>query len=144
MKQSKTHDNLKADNYLSKWKANHKLIEMGQARCVKLYVARLIDVINDKKSMSPAVHQLLGASLILKTTDSKILSVYLKKLLPLFGPNFKEFAQLLVNAREIQRASLGYEEKTSPSMQMIEAIRKKNIKVRVYGNHVCNGLARDK
>ncbi|CAH1090358.1 hypothetical protein [Candidatus Nitrotoga sp. 1052] len=48
MKQSETHDNFKANNYLSEWKANHKFIEMGQARRVKLHVARLVDVIDDK------------------------------------------------------------------------------------------------
>lgn len=78
MKQSETHDNFKANNYLSQWKANHNFIEMGQARRVKLHVARLIDVIDDKKSISPALHQLLKASLVLKTTDSKILAAYLK------------------------------------------------------------------
>ena len=85
MKQSKIQDNFKAENFLSEWKANHKFIETGQVRRAKLHAARLIDVIdgkNDgKKGISPSstLHQLLEASLFLKTTDSEILAAYLKR-----------------------------------------------------------------
>ncbi|MDO9469155.1 MAG: hypothetical protein Q7J23_00290, partial [Nitrosomonas sp.] len=41
--------------------------------------ARLIDTVDDMKSVSPALHQLIEASLVLETTDSKILAAYLKR-----------------------------------------------------------------
>ena len=44
-----------------------------------MHAARLIDAIDDKKVISPALHQLLEASLFLETTDSKILAAYLKR-----------------------------------------------------------------
>lgn len=79
MKQYEFLDNHKINNYLSEWKANHKFIEMGQLRRIKIHAARLIDTVDDKKSASPALHQLLEASLVLETTDYKILAAYLKR-----------------------------------------------------------------
>jgi len=79
MKQYEILDNRKINNYLSEWKANHKFIEMGQLRRIKTHAARLIDTVDDKKSVSPALHQLIEASLVLETTDSKILAAYLKR-----------------------------------------------------------------
>lgn len=79
MKQYEILDNRKINNYLSEWKANHKFIEMGLLRRIKTHAARLIDTADDKKSVSPALHQLIEASLVLETTDSKILAAYLKR-----------------------------------------------------------------
>jgi len=105
MKQSETNDNFKANNYLSEWKANHKFIEMGQARRVKLHVTRLIDVIDDKKSISPALHQLLKASLVLKTTDSKILAACLKRSPAIIRTEFQRIRTIL---GECQRNSKSF------------------------------------
>jgi len=52
MNQYEILDNHKINNYLSEWKANHKFIEMGQLRRIKIHAARLIDTIDDKKSVS--------------------------------------------------------------------------------------------
>ena len=81
MKQSKIQDNFKAENFLSGWEANHKFIETGQVRRAKLHAARLIDVIDGEKVASPSstLHQLLEASIFLKTTDSEILAACLKR-----------------------------------------------------------------
>lgn len=104
MKQSETQDNFKANNYLSEWKANHKFIETGQVRRIKLHAARLIDDIDDKKSVSPALYHLLEASLVLKTTDSKILAAYLKRSPAIIRTEFQSIRTILA---ECQRNSKG-------------------------------------
>lgn len=102
MNQYEILDNHKINNYLSEWKANYKFIEMGQLRCIKIHAARLIDTIDDKKSISPALHQLLEASLVLETTDSKILAAYLKRPPAIIRSEFQSIRRILGNAREIQ------------------------------------------
>ena len=65
--------------YLSEWKANHKLMEAGQFRRAKMHAARFIDTIDDKKILSPTLYLLLEASIVLETTETKILAAYLKR-----------------------------------------------------------------
>ncbi|AEJ02509.1 hypothetical protein Nit79A3_2755 [Nitrosomonas sp. Is79A3] len=79
MNKAEIQDNHKVNAYLSEWKANHKLLEAGQLRRAKMHAARLIDTIDDKKNLTPALHQLLETSLVLETTDSKILAAYLQQ-----------------------------------------------------------------
>lgn len=95
MKQSEIQDDLKAKNYVNKWKASHKFIETGQVRRAKMHAARLIDAIDDKKVISPALHQLLEASLFLETTDSKILAAYLKRSPVGIRAEFQRFRSIL-------------------------------------------------
>lgn len=95
MKQSEIQDNLQANNYLSVWRTNHKFIETGQVRRVKLHAARLIDTIDGKKNVSPALHQLVEASLVLETTDSKILAAYLKRSPAIIQTEFQNIRTIL-------------------------------------------------
>lgn len=105
MNQYEILDNHKINNYLSEWKANYKFIEMGQLRCIKIHAARLIDTIDDKKSISPALHQLLEASLVLETTDSKILAAYLKRPPAIIRSEFQSIRRIL---GECERNSISF------------------------------------
>lgn len=105
MKQFKIQDNFKAENFLREWKANHKFIETGQVRRAKMHAARLIDAIDDKKMISPALHQLLEASFFLETTDSKILAAYLKRSPVGIRAEFQRFRTIL---GEYQRTSRSF------------------------------------
>ena len=102
MKQYEILNNHKINNYLSEWKANHKFIEMGQLRRIKMHAALLIDTIDNKKSVSPTLHQLLEASLVLETTDSKILAAYLKRSPAIIRAEFQRIRRISGNTREIQ------------------------------------------
>ena len=95
MNQSDIQDTHKVNNYISRWKANHKLIETGQLRRAKIHAARLIDTIDEKKELSPAQHQLLEASLILNTTDTKILAAYLQRLPTIIRSEFQGILTIL-------------------------------------------------
>ena len=107
MKQSKIQDNFKAENYLNEWKAHHKFIETGQVRRAKMHAARLIDVIDGKKLISPSstLHQLLEASLLLETTDSKILAAYLKRSSAIIRTEFQKIRTILGKYHRNSKAS---------------------------------------
>jgi hypothetical protein len=79
MRQPETRIDLNVSHHASRQGNNHSFYETGQLRRAKMHVARLIDVIDDKKVLSPALYQLLEASLILETTDTGKLAAYLKK-----------------------------------------------------------------
>lgn len=53
--------------------------ETGQLRRARMHVARLIGDFDNKKILSPSLLQLLEASIILETTDSKVLATLLKR-----------------------------------------------------------------
>jgi len=58
---------------------NHlPVYEAGQLRRAKMHVARLIEDLDDKQIVTPHLHRLLEASIILETTDFKILGSLLK------------------------------------------------------------------
>lgn len=97
MKQSEIQDKFKSENFFSESKANHKFIETGQVRRATLHAARLIDVIDGEKGMSPSstLHQLLEASLFLKTTDSEILAAYLKRSPAIISTEIQRFRTIL-------------------------------------------------
>lgn len=67
------------NNYLSSHKANNHFYEIAQLKRAKMQVASYINTIDGKKILSPALHMLLEASLVLQTTNSKILAGYLKR-----------------------------------------------------------------
>jgi len=105
MKQFEIADNHKASNYVNEWNACHKFIEAGQLRRIKIHAALLIDAIADKKVISPALQELLEASLFLETTDSKILAAYLKRPPALIRAEFQRirtiFGELQRNSRSV-------------------------------------------
>lgn len=53
--------------------------EAGQLRRAKMHAARLIEAFDSKNILPPSLHQLLEASIILETTDSRILAAWLKR-----------------------------------------------------------------
>lgn len=53
--------------------------ETGQLRRAKMHVARLISDFDSRKILSPSLLQLLETSIILETTDSKVLALRLKR-----------------------------------------------------------------
>lgn len=80
MKQSETQTKLGINNnHLNKQKDNHPFHRIGQLRRAKMHAACLIESIDSNKALPLPLHQLLEASLVLDTTDSKILAVFLKR-----------------------------------------------------------------
>lgn len=57
----------------------HKVRGIGQLRRAKMHVSYLIDDLGIKNEMTPALRELLEASLVLQTTSTKILAGYLKR-----------------------------------------------------------------
>lgn len=58
---------------------SHKVRGIGQLRRAKMHVSYLIDDLGIKNEMTPALRELLEASLVLQTTSTKILAGYLKR-----------------------------------------------------------------
>lgn len=79
MRQSETQLDRNVSNHSKKQANNYSFYEAGQLRRAKMHAARLIDVIDDKKVLPPVLYQLLEASLILETTDTRKLAAYLRK-----------------------------------------------------------------
>ncbi len=67
------------NDYLSNQKDNNQFYETAQLRRAKMQAAGFINAIDDKKALTPALHKLLEASLVLRTTSTKILASYLKR-----------------------------------------------------------------
>ncbi|MDP1566579.1 MAG: hypothetical protein Q8L91_10030 [Polaromonas sp.] len=95
MNESEIQENLNVNNYVSGWKANHKFRETSQLRRAKMHAARLIDTIDDKKNLTPALHQLLETSLVLETTDSKIPAAYLQQSPAVIRTEFQKILSFL-------------------------------------------------
>jgi len=57
----------------------HKVRGIGQLRRAKMHISCLIDDLDIKNEMTPALRELLEASLVLQTTSTKILAGYLKR-----------------------------------------------------------------
>jgi hypothetical protein len=88
MEQQKSQDN----PYLRALEAGPKLWETGQLRRTKMHVSCLAESIDNKNALTPALRELLEASITLQTTSTKILAAYLKR-----SPTTirKEFQQIL-------------------------------------------------
>ena len=80
MKQSEIQTKLDINNNrLNKQKDHHPFQRVGQLRRAKMHAACLIESIDSNKTLPSSLHRLLEASLVLETTDSKTLAVYLKR-----------------------------------------------------------------
>ncbi len=80
MKQAEIQTKLSINNnHLNKQKNNHLFHRVGKLRRAKMHAACLIESIDSNKALPPLLHKLLETSLILETTDPKILAVYLKR-----------------------------------------------------------------
>ena len=74
MKQQKPQDN----TYLRAPEARPEVREIGQLRRTKMHVSCLAESIDNKNALTPALRELLEASINLQTTSTKILAAYLK------------------------------------------------------------------
>lgn len=80
MKQSEIQTKLSSNkDHLNKQKDHHPFHRISQLRRAKMHAACLIESIDSNKVLPPPLHRLLEASLVLETTDSKILALYLKR-----------------------------------------------------------------
>ena len=104
MKQSETQANLASNNHLNKQKDSNQFHETGQLRRAKMHAAYLIEAVDNNKALTPSLHRLLEASLVLETTDSKILAAYLKQPLATIHSEFQRIHTILEHIRELQKA----------------------------------------
>ncbi|MBL8498770.1 hypothetical protein ABF87_08835 [Nitrosomonas sp. JL21] len=106
MKQSETKSTHDASHHLiSQQSDTHAFHNTGQLRRAKLHAAHLIESIDGNKLLPPYLHQLLEASLILETTNSKILALYLKKSPSTIRNEFLKIRSILGRYGEIQKVS---------------------------------------
>ncbi len=102
MVQAETLENLNVNNLLSRQKNNHSFYEAGQLRRAKMHAARLIESIDHKKMLTPALYRLLEASFILETTDTKILAAHLKKTPATIRNEFQKICEILGQSHDSQ------------------------------------------
>lgn len=106
MKQPETQADLTSNNYyLNKQKDNNPFHETGQLRRAKMHAAHLIEAIDSSKALTPSLHQLLEASLVLETTNSKILAAYLKRSPATIRSEFQRICTILGHIGEFQKTS---------------------------------------
>lgn len=106
MKHPETQTNLTSNNYsLNKQKDNNSFHETGQLRRAKMHAAHLIEAIDNNKALTPSLHQLLEASLVLETTNSKILAAHLKRPPATIRSEFQRICTILGHIGEFQKTS---------------------------------------
>ncbi|WP_297323790.1 hypothetical protein [Nitrosomonas sp.] len=108
MRQSETQISLDAGSSHSS-SSNEKnsawFYEAGQLRRAKMHAAHLIESLDGKKMLPPSLHRLLEASLILETTNTKILAAYLQQSPAIIRNEFQRICAILGPTEELQKAS---------------------------------------
>ncbi len=95
------------DNKLGVSETLHEVYETGQLRRAKMHTSCLIKAINDEKVLTPALCKLIEASLVLNTTNTKILAICLwrspatirsefQQILVIFGEHYKNSGLYLI------------------------------------------------
>lgn len=105
MRQSETQASSNVSNHLSKQKNSSLFYEAGQLRRAKMHAARLIEAMDGKKMLTPSLHRLLEASLILETTNTKILAPYLQQSPAIIRNQFQKICTILGPIEAFQTAS---------------------------------------
>lgn len=105
MRQSETQISLDAGSSSDSGKNSSRFYEAGQLRRAKMHAARLIDAMDDKKMLPPSLHSLLEASLMLETTNTKILAAYLQRSPAIIRHEFQRICTILGPAGALQTAS---------------------------------------
>ncbi len=105
MKQPEIQANLSSNNNLSKQKDSNQFHETGQLRRAKMHAAYLIEAVDNNKALTPSLHRLLETSLVLETTDSKILATYLKQPPATVHSEFQRIRTILGHIQESQKVS---------------------------------------
>lgn len=67
------------DNELQTQETHCQMREIGQLRRAKMHASCLIEDFDNKNALSPALRELLEASLTLRTTSTKKLAVHLHR-----------------------------------------------------------------
>ena len=109
MKQPETQANATSSNHLNKQKDSNQFHETGQLRCAKMHAAYLIEAIDNNRALTPSLHRLLEASLVLETTNSKILAAYLKRPPATIRSEFQKIRTILGQIGEFQRVSESFQ-----------------------------------
>ena len=120
MKKSETQAPLTSNHHLNKQKDNSQFHETGQLRRAKMHAAHLIEAIDHKKALNPSLHRLLEASLVLETTDSKILATYLKQPPATVHSEFQRIRTILGHIQEFQKVSSNGKNSFRPTTQVTE------------------------
>lgn len=94
-----------SDHPIAQQNETHVFHNTGQLRRAKLHAAHLIESIDAHKLLPISLHQLLEASLILQTTNSKILALYLKKSPATIRNEFLKIRSILGRYSEINKVS---------------------------------------
>ena len=106
MKQSETQTTHNASHHLLfQQNENRAFHNTGQLRRAKLHAAHLIESIDGNKLLPRSLHQLLEASLILETTNSKILAHYLKRSPSTIRSEFLKIRSILGRSGELHKVS---------------------------------------
>lgn len=90
-------DTHKINNFVKEGKTDHKFIEAGQIRRAKMHVSRLIEDIDNKNALTPALRTLLEASLILQTISAKVLAAHLHRPPATIRAEFQQILSVLGN-----------------------------------------------
>lgn len=110
MKRSDILDTSKVSSYITEEKANHKFIEVGHIRRAKMHVSCLIEDIDNKNALTPALRTLLEASLILQTTSAKVLAAHLHRPPATIRAEFQQILSVLGNRiRDSESRTTEYE-----------------------------------
>lgn len=75
--------------------ANHEIREIGQSRRAKMHASCLMENLNNKNLLTPALRELLEASLILQTTDAKVLAAHLHRSPAIIRADFQRILTIL-------------------------------------------------
>jgi type VI protein secretion system component VasF len=76
---------------LSSQNANNRVQEIGQSRREKTRASCLVEDIDNKNALTPAMRELLEASLTLQTTNTKILAAHLGRSPATIRTDFNRF-----------------------------------------------------
>ncbi|PSJ18123.1 hypothetical protein [Nitrosomonas supralitoralis] len=79
MKQFSIATDLNIDFPLNQRKNCNPFFEAGQLRRAKMHASRFIEALDIKRLLTPSMYQLLEASLILESTNTRVLAFYLKR-----------------------------------------------------------------
>ena len=75
--------------------ANHKIREVGQLRRAKMHASCLMEGLDNKNVLTPALRELLEVSLILQTTSAKVLAAHLHRSPAIIRAEFQRILTIL-------------------------------------------------
>ena len=75
--------------------ANHEIREIGQLRRAKMHASCLMEGLDNKNLLTPALRELLEASLILQTTSTKVLAAHLHRPPSIIRAEFQRILTIL-------------------------------------------------